>query len=239
MVKEEANKKTQLTQILKGVKPRNSTLDNSINQIQSDKNQIPSSFKLSNKLPQNGIKISKKPREKSDKEDVEIYHDRKMKYFEQLQKSLPYKKSLLKDTTDPNEKIKIEKEIKAIENRDEETNYFLDTFDIVKEYMDVSTDNVVEKKEKMSLSNILTKRDNSVKLHLSNEYYRLVDPSRVNTNALYQTTFYCEECNGTLLMNNGAYSCNDCGLVCDNAVGDYQWSYKDIHDVAYKSSFSF
>ncbi|KAJ3371271.1 hypothetical protein GGF31_003450 [Allomyces arbusculus] len=42
-----------------------------------------------------------------------------------------------------------------------------------------------------------------------------------------------------MYLNAGSFSCNDCGLVSTKVSGDYQWSYKDIQDIQYKSSFSY
>jgi hypothetical protein len=213
-----------------------------------------STFKMSTKTAnaQRTGNTSGKTVQRNEKEDIEIYHDKKIRYFESLQTLLPQKRMELEVCVDPLERVAIEKEIQAIENREEETSYFLQVYDILAEYKDATTvqkeskksvientDNTIGVTKLSSLEDFIFKRDTTFQQILSDEFYRSVDPKKLCTSSLWVGSSLCEDCSGNLEISNGTYACSDCGTLSNHAVSDFKWSYKDIQDIQYKSSFAY
>ena len=88
---------------------------------------------------------------------VKSIHKQKLKYFEDLQNSLPKKRELFLKTRD---RI-LEKEIKDIENMVEETDYYFKVAKILDKYF--------------SLENENTETDNSKKIEIVRDYYQALD----------------------------------------------------------------
>lgn len=232
---------------------------------------VTSSFKLSNRLPTLLNKATNKI-PKFEKEEVDFYNERKLKYFETLQNSLTLKRRLLVSLDDENEKIKLADEIRRIENREEENEYFINTWDVISNYttaVDIGNEETITNNQKnlvddcdtiastatnmtditemmsrkrnagTTLGNMVTKKDNSKAVALSNDFFRQVDPTKISLKSLYFNDLNCETCKAHLYINNGSFSCSGCGTVSEDAVGDFQWSYKDIQETALKSTFAY
>lgn len=199
----------------------------------------PSVFRLSNRLS-SILGKGAKSKKVVDKEDVEIYHAKQLAYFKQLQDSLPSKRTKLAKCSDLLERDRLESEIRAIEDREEETEYLLQTFEIVNEYMSASSnEGDLVSDDSFSLSSIVKRRDNRLQQKLADDYYRVVDPTKVNVKNLVINSENCDECGAVLFLNNGSYSCSQCGLVSCKAVSEFQFSYKDMQDMQMKTSFAY
>lgn len=267
--------KVSLSDVFKNIRVKATASTNNLTPTSPEEKRIVpkgSTFKISTKTAnalRTGNTTPKTTSRVAEKEDIEIYHDKKIKYFESLQKSLPSKRKELVTCIDPVRRALLEKEIASIESREEETTYFLQVYDILAEYRDVNeqkpparkliedaegeqcdeeTENeassetgaVVVKSVKLNaLSDIINKRDTSQQQMLMNAFYRTVDPKKLQASSLYVSSDLCEDCDGVLEISNGVWACMDCGTVSNNAVSDFKWSYKDIQDIQYKSSFAY
>jgi len=199
-----------------------------------------SCFKLSNKLALQPQPKKKKsvPRGPS---DILTAHKEKLRYFEDLQTSLPAKRAELLSTTDRGRRRDLEREIKSIESREEEYAYLLDTQAIISDYVEATREgNVTALKPDRSggITNYIAKLDNVEKDRLMNDYYRAVDPMYVNPKDLYVDNIKCEKCAGRNVTTDGYIVCSACGFVA-GASSDFQVSYKDVQDVLLKMPFAY
>ena len=199
-----------------------------------------SCFKLSNKL---ALQPEPKKRKSTPRGPMDIMtaHKEKLKHFEELQASLPEKRKELASITDRNRRKDLEKEIQAIERRDAEYTYLLNTQGILSDYLKATKDgNVTAMKMDRSggITNYIAKMDNVEKERLMNEYYRAVDPMYVNPKDLHVDTVKCEKCAGRNTTVDGYVVCTVCGYVL-GASHDFQVSYKDVQDIVMKVPFAY
>lgn len=208
--------------------------------------------------------------------NVEQKHQEKINYFEQLQKSLPKKKIELinlEKSLDTEKKIlkilTIQKSIKDcqktitdIENRTEETEYFLLSGKSVFEYM-----NIIQTEEKI-LGNIVSSNSNKKvvgKKSKKNDTFSFFSPKKDTNNNNFQKTknniieeYYdsinedyniekkstidpnvdpCNNCDSyNLIFDNGSLMCFDCGVQKQLGHISSSLSYTEKQDREYKSS---
>ncbi|KAJ3354022.1 hypothetical protein GGF32_002696 [Allomyces javanicus] len=204
-----------------------------------------SSFKLSNKV------LKDQPRVRKDEPavvwvdpgriDIDLYHEKKMQYFADLRNvTLPRAKKALAKCRTHAERHRLTAEIEAIESGREESEYLSHCLPIVQEYLalkqNASHDTVGIDRP---VDVIVQKSNTSQQQELFNRYYTYVDPTKVNLKHLFYEYLTCEDCGANMYLASGSFSCSECGLVSKKVSGDFQWSYKDIQDVQYKSSFSY
>src|SRR4051794_16420365 len=91
------------------------------------KQAVVSSFKLSNKIAQQELNPNKKAKERqvAVTNDILELHRDKVVHFQSLQDTLPERRLELQRCLDPIKRNEMEKEIAAIENREEEFSYYL------------------------------------------------------------------------------------------------------------------
>ena len=222
----------------------------------------------------------KKPDYNSPKKvsSVEQKHQEKINYFEQLQKSLPKikiellnleksldkEKKMLKKLLIQDSIKDCKKKIMDIENRTEETEYFLLSGKAVFEYVDIS------QAEEKILGNIVSSNSNKKvikKKTKENETFSFFSPKK-NTNNIHdlQKTknniiekYYhsinedfivekksntnietCKKCDSyNLIFNNGSLICFECGVENDSVHVETSLSYKEMQEVDYKSTFTY
>lgn len=216
-------------------------------------NEIPiSSFKISNRIAANANKTKKEKKVNSKNFDIMCKHEEKMNYFQSLyQIELPNLKEELKkfeivapdDITTIQEKNKIIKKIKEIENKTEEIDYMIKTSKLLVEYNRITNlagDAHLQKDTSGKLTQHINKYDNIEKQRLEEEYCRIMNNGlMMNLEVLYFDNDKCVECDGITRSYNGYISCTECGLVSDNTIPDYQHSYKAYQDTTYHSTFSY
>lgn len=214
-------------------------------------------------------KAKKKPI--SDKrETIESLHKKKIEYFEELQKSLPskqielenLKKKFSSKNTTPSEqwnlKQKIndlQKEIKKIITREEETTYWVNNHMILVDYYTdqntSSNKDTEEPEEKLTLSNtkkssladlvVVNKKNN--KAQLLKDYVKINDPFNLTyvpeTKPKIDET--CPECNSYDLIHDiEGIICSECGLLIDrNSDLQKAPGYKELQDIDVQPQFSY
>lgn len=207
---------------------------------------------------QKTIKLSNK------KKSIEGYHIDKLKYFENLQKSLPNKKKILKELNSETEIEKLKKEIKDIEERKEETEYFLEQGILLKNFLDKNnngvktneysnTSDLSENEKNFLIKNkindnkgILQYVENEVnnnKKEYNKQYLKSIgelsgykDISEYNI--LYRVCTECED-NPDLSVDgiSNAIICENCGLVYGY---DYSMiSFQHSQEIEKKTQYSY
>lgn len=149
---------------------------------------------------------------------VKSIHKQKLKYFEDLQNSLPKKRELFLKTRD---RI-LEKEIKDIENMVEETDYYFKVAKILDKYF--------------SLENENTETDNSKKIEIVRDYYQALDidlPREFSPdlNIYPDKCKLCGNETNVVLSEEDGNTCGDCGYVLDAKNITDTLSYKDRQTV--------
>lgn len=231
-----------LADLIGGAKPDGS-LKKSVSRSKKSKPRkqaATSCFKLATKLASQPQAKKKKsvPRGPT---DIITAHKEKLRYFEELQASLPSKIKELHLTTDRAARQDLEREIKSIQNREEEYAYLLDTQGILSDYLKASKEgNVTVMKPDRSggITNYISKLDNVEKERLMNNYYRTVDPMHVNPKDLYVDNIKCEKCEGRNITQDGYVVCSSCGFVAGGS-SDFQVSYKDVQEILMKQPFAY
>lgn len=210
-----------------------------------DTSSVPkvSSFKVSNKVKKRQLVTKKEDSEIQFEDpgriDIDLFHEKKMQYFDQLQtKLLPRLKNQIK-TAAPEVKPMLQVQIENLESKVEERSYLAKCIGLVDEFKMLKQK--VKECAPMNASGtiILRKHATDELNQVMNRYYTIVDPTKVNLKHLFYDYLQCEDCQGPMYLNGGLFSCDECGLVSKKVIGDYQWSYKDIQDIQYKSSFSY
>ncbi|KAJ3059754.1 hypothetical protein HK102_009834 [Quaeritorhiza haematococci] len=181
--------------------------------------------------------------------DVDTCHSKKMKYFQTLQDQLPEHESRLAKATRDADRVALAHKIEAIRNRKEETEYLLQTSDILYKYWTrennhTTTENEPENEdEPLGLDGIVwTSANQKEKDRLRAEYFRAIgvehSPSQHPQQANEDMSF-CSACGGCVLLNGGYFVCEDCGVACDDACNDFQVSFKESQGLTYKPHFSY
>lgn len=210
-----------------------------------------SSFKMSNKIAVHGNKPKKSKQSANTRTDVLWLHEIKMKYFQDLQDvELPKKKKELDmllarcDPTEENRKIAVlRREIKAIENKEEEKEYIQLTSGLVEEYKQMLQNedgSHLERDTSGAITKFIGKYDNVEKQRITEEYCRILNNGMmINTKKLKFDNTVCTHCGGETQSNQGFISCVECGLSSEKSVHDFQLSYNDYQEISMKNIYSY
>jgi hypothetical protein len=177
-------------------------------------------------------KVTKKIKQEND--SVFYIHTNKMKYFEELQNIiLPKKKEelekleILYKKNIPNSKISnkiniLKNEIKDINSKKEENNYFLDTISIYQEYIDL----LESSKTNMGNNNDFTTK----KKDIINRYYIALG---IASNYTYEDShiniYDCSFCNNSncVIESIDCFSCKLCGVLSNTQTYPVELSYQE------------
>lgn len=166
------------------------------------------------------IKLTKKDTSGKNTISIKNIHEEKSKYFENLQKKvLP---DLLK-------KKGCENQIKKIQNREEELDYYFKTAHILSEYFEIEKTGMAT-----SNSEVCSRRVELVK-----SYYLALDlqiPQDLNASDLYTDSESCPSCvEETIVIDTDEEGliCTECGLVLFNKNITDTLSYKERQTVDY------
>jgi len=202
-----------------------------------------SAFKVSSKIAVHGNKPKRLKKSANANMDILWHHEQKLTYFAKLQELLPEKRTQLAATASPWKRKLLLREIESIENRDEELRYMLMTHDVIAEYTRLSnsvSDEGMKRDTSGAITKYIGKYDNVEKDRLTEEYCRLVNNGlMMDTNKLYFDSSTCQFCGSDTRINEGFVCCTSCGIVVENSVQDFQFSYKDLCDHTQKSGFSY
>ena len=192
-------------------------------------------------------------------------HEKKIQEFKNKNdrvKTLNTKiKSLLKDLntlkleqqTKGNEKYyeiqKIEQEIhnltmakKDIESGYEESNYLLESSELIMKYIELETsEQFLLNKKNMSeentkdLNEIVTKKNDII-----DEYLKKFEENYISLRHLYvKDMAICPECKSMMEIANGFLTCVNCGM-CKNTIDCHnELSYKEMQDYDYRPQFTY
>ena len=153
---------------------------------------------------------------------VKSIHSQKMKYFEDLQKiTLPKKKKeLLKNNSNMN----LVKEIKDIEERVEETDYYFKTVKILDEYIALEDDiNPVDNSRKIE---IVRNYYDALRIPLPKEYYP-------DLHIYPDTCKMCQSKDNVIQSEEDGNTCGNCGYVLDTKNITDTLSYKEKQTANY------
>ena len=212
------------------------------------------------------LKKKSKREPKSDpRKNITTLHEEKLKYFEDLQASLPIKKKELDDIHNiqldeksTQEKFEIQdkitkltNEIFDIENRTEENNYYLDTFTILQEYH--SEANNISPSETIpldSLSGFVEMKQTSNRSKLLQDYLKATNKYYVpleynyhkgkNREGIKETM--CTDCKIPAIIDDSEYIyvCPGCGLVVDSFNIDMgKPGYKELQETTVTPNFCY
>jgi len=157
-------------------------------------------------------------------ESIMCIHEEKMKYFKNLQDIILVRKKIELDKKNQNDDTRnLVKEIKDIEDRVEENDYYLSTASILQKYYSIEED-----KE----DNILTKKD------LTIEYYKAICrdiPTEIYKVDIKTNNFNCNTCKGIncIFQYKDCYSCNKCGNVLNDIILPETLSFKESQNYDY------
>jgi hypothetical protein len=133
------------------------------------------------------------------------------------------------------------KEIKLISSGEKETEYILNTFDLINEYMQIEE----KEKELMMAENKDIEQDlydlNLRKNVIIDDYMRIIDPNYASIRNIdcTITDIYCEECNNYLNISDGYAVCSECGMSVSAIQQAEQLSYKEIQEMDYRPQFTY
>lgn len=177
------------------------------------------------------LKLKKKkktPKQQPLFKSIDTLHQEKMDFFKSLQDSLPKKlktlETLKKKNQDTNE---LQKQIEKIRSRELETEYYLQTSNILKKYFELPQSDNIE----LDIENL--KHDkNDTRKELTLQYYNAIElhyPHEIRLGK-YKAS-YCKTCDKEMKENDEKFLvCEYCGIT-DNAghLVDAM-SYKDIQE---------
>jgi hypothetical protein len=188
---------------------------------------------------------------------IEQKHNEKLKYFENLQKTLPKRKielELLKKKPmnfEINAKIdELQKIISNTINGTEETEYFLNAGKALFQYEKVKTDeerllsdivNYDSSKKENNNSKNLEKTLNK-KNKLTIEYYNSINeyPINLKSDKNKVQSHTCKKCGSSdIVTDSGSFVCVDCGTVFSGVHIETTLSYKEQQEVDYKPQFTY
>ena len=128
--------------------------------------------------------------------------------------------------------------IKILDTQEKVDEYYLNIFDTLPKYISASNrihDNLSS--NQIDNDALIHKIDTSSEIQLRNDYFRIVDPTQVEQSSLAIRIQTCSECDGTVEVHNGLFTCQSCGFVLQ-AI-DYQYSYRDTIEAQVKTQFSY
>lgn len=130
----------------------------------------------------------------------------------------------------------------SLDTQDKLDEYYLNIFDTLPKYINTSqqmhqsiTSTTLEGTN--GIDGLIHKIDTTPEIQLRNDYFRIVDPCKVEQSSLVIRNQSCPECDETIEVHNGLYTCKDCGHVME-AI-DYQYSYRDTVEAQVKTQFSY
>jgi Zn finger protein HypA/HybF involved in hydrogenase expression len=195
---------------------------------------------------------------------VEKFHDKdnlknqKIKKLKKIQKELE-KINKKKDYEISNEEIKkkydiklkintINKEIKKIDNNENEYHYYLNTMELLEKYYSpqdqISSKNIIKSKSEMTIIEYINNSNNnnvSMKNFIKGEkklsrkkiffeYLNTIDKSNKKMNINYVSNYtFCDKCNTekSLIISESLYVCETCGECNITIIENEKKSYKD------------
>jgi hypothetical protein len=203
-----------------------------------------SSFKMSNRIAVHGIKTAKRKVPTEGSTDILWLHNEKINYFKDLQKKvLPEKRKLLTQCNEPRQRQQLEREIRAIENKDEEIDYTLQTHDVLYRYhqmLEKEDETLMQRDTSGSITKFINKYDNVEKERITEEYCRILNNGlMIQPKQLKFNITVCEYCGGEMEQSDGFICCIICGVTSTRSVHDFKVSYHDFQDTVVKSNFSY
>lgn len=147
-------------------------------------------------------------------QSVKVLHDEKMEYFRKLQEEILEQKK--RELLTRGEDAKLQKEIKDIEDRVEELDYYYKNSRLLDAYFSLRP-GVVEDEEK--------------KRELISQYYFNLGISDIYYK-FKESTLDCQSCDSLDSMTEGTSSmvCTNCGLVTNNTIIVGDLSYKEMQE---------
>lgn len=177
------------------------------------------------------IKKDRKKKIARGNKSIEQLHDEKLKYFNDLNNSLPKKKkelaSLVKKDPRSRNIPELEENIKNIEGQIEENDYHLSVNKILMNFCLINDDTDISV---IDIENMIHDKNNS-KIELTKEYYHICGLNYIEddsfTNEQYHCLMYCDICDKELLLTNEKiYTCISCGKMFDKVFDGV--SYNDM-----------
>lgn len=221
--------------------------------------QVPivSSFRYSNKVTKlltegatatnsnTSISTAPIPSEKNTTEDVNMYHERKMRQFRLDRQAIT--DQLECDISEAEREV-LQRRLAVLE--DQMDDYFVKTMDVLHSYHTVSTNEEEEASARApsvdgdaftSLNEFLHRKDPTAYSVFSNDFFRRIEPEKVDVASLARKTSSCDDdaCAGFLELHNGVFTCMSCGIISSKSGEDLQWGFKDIQDVSIKNGFAY
>lgn len=137
--------------------------------------------------------------------------------------------------------MEIHEEINYIKSGKKESDYILNTCNIISNYM------ILEDKEKELIMRENTNIEeelyklNQDKNDIIDEYMKIVDPNYVSYRNLgcNLDNIYCEVCNINLMPSDGFAVCYDCGISKPIVQQSDELGYKELQELDYRPQFTY
>jgi len=136
---------------------------------------------------------------------------------------------------------KIQEEITYNLSGEKKTQYILNTFHLINEYIEI------DEKEKALM--VIENRDieqelfnlNAQKNIIIDNYMHAIDPNYTSFRNIEctLTDIYCEECDNYLNISDGFAVCSECGKTISTIQQAEQLSYKEIQEMDYRPQFTY
>lgn len=136
------------------------------------------------------------------------------------------------------EKTKLIDNIKSLETNDLETNYLLNTYELINDYIEC---NELEKNLMVSTDDVeqdlfeLNKKKNKI-IH---EYMKIVEPGYVNLRHIEHANIYCDVCNTLLIIRDGYSVCYECGKTYKSLHFSEELGFKELQNIDYRPQFTY
>jgi hypothetical protein len=141
-----------------------------------------------------------------------------------------------------NVKIRIlRKKSEELQSAKTETDYMLDVYPLINEYLalETSENELLKNQNSESLEQQLFEI-NFKKKNIADDYLKIVDPNFVSfRNITTKELTICKDCNSRIILESGFGICNDCGMCYDCVHESEELSYKELQEFDHKSQFTY
>jgi hypothetical protein len=170
-------------------------------------------------------KLKLKKRDKTAPLSLKTFHNEKCKYFENLQNIILPRLKKKKSTQE------IREQIKKIEDREEETEYFLNVSCILSEYFSIDSGHQEDESSSDKPSR---------KMELVEEYFDKLRMNSGHTHDLKIDIDKCPSCNQeNSISDEYGSTCTNCGLVTETQKISESLSYKENQEVEHVSTLCY
>ena len=135
----------------------------------------------------------------------------------------------------------LKKEIDYILSGKKETDYILNTCNLIHQYMDLEDlEKELIMQEDRDIEQELYEL-NFKKNNIADEYMKIVDPSytSLRNTRCKRKEIYCEYCNSFLIITGGFAVCYDCGHSIPAIQQAEELSYKEMQEMDYRPQFTY